>query len=333
MFRQSLNTWTFYLLFVAVAITSSDGAPQQNVQNEPHTMYEAIVSKCPQLENTKLKENSDIFTSQCVDWAKINPSNLQYNKTKIDSSCLVLYESLLSFCTQLGDHVAKFEGIIPSAPYLKDYTIERVCLNNETRNSLTKTEHNISNLLTPSSCVYLCGEFAETGLVLQSDVCKYAYYFATFNVSKFLAASNLLRKNDENPSINESQSANKTSTNNIPNNNQTVAQESKDHEETKPHNEDQLQVGKPQQTVNDEQGQNDVHAPAHPPEQSVDNNPNLIESKKEDTQVDVKVAEPVDIHKSDHPLEKPDNSDVENAGISKPKPGAVPPANANVESV
>ncbi|XP_030755678.1 trans-Golgi network integral membrane protein 2-like [Sitophilus oryzae] len=169
-------TWTIFLFSGVVFPSSSTGAPTENKSKVSETMYDAIAKKCPAVEVTNLKNNSTIFTKDCLNWDKINATNVFNDETKQDVLCLVYYESLVSFCTKLGENAHKFKGLITPNIAKEKYNVCAGNISIYPKNN-TKSEHDISKLLPDyTGCLKLCWDGQEI-----RDICNLAYYFNTFN--------------------------------------------------------------------------------------------------------------------------------------------------------
>lgn len=131
-------------------------------------MYTAVVSKCPFVKNTTLKE-SPIFTNDCKNW-KVSVTN----ETKDYKRCMLYYDSLILFCTQFDNEWAsKFLQLF--ALDLKTVEPDVIC-SKLPKETLLKKNYSIS---TYGQCLQLCFNGVDI-----DERCKFAYYYITFNFTK-----------------------------------------------------------------------------------------------------------------------------------------------------
>lgn len=180
---------TSFLVIIAILPNVILSAPGKVVEEKPLGMYEVIVQKCPDLEKTDIKKNlSEIFDKKCVDWTAIDKVTVLTDDNKTNVQCLLLYESILPFCTKIGEKIIQF------ASFIKDslhgvYDLETVC---DSEKSLVKTlknsTHNLTNILHLSTCPLICTTTISNGKPKIAEMCSMAYFLNTFDVIKLLSS-------------------------------------------------------------------------------------------------------------------------------------------------
>lgn len=180
---------TCFLVIIAILPNVILSAPGKVVEEKPLSMYQVIVQKCPDLEKTDIKKNlSEIFDKKCVDWAAIDKVTVLTDDNKTNVQCLLLYESILPFCTKIGEKIIQF------ASFIKDslhgvYDLETVC---DSEKSLVKTlknsTHNLTNILHLSTCPLICTTTISNGKPKIAEMCSMAYFLNTFDVVKLLSS-------------------------------------------------------------------------------------------------------------------------------------------------
>ncbi|XP_050303250.1 uncharacterized protein LOC126741027 isoform X2 [Anthonomus grandis grandis] len=185
-----MNMWTSAILIIFSAALISGAAIEK--QNEAVSMFDVIKEKCPQLNKTELFHTlNDIFTKQCVNWMEISTTD-SLNNSSIEQ-CLLLYESMNYFCKRLDQPTGlQYSGLIPTSKAISFFDISTICMsNNSLAHHLTnKTEHNVSKILEPMNCVLTCGGLKQNEAITY-EICKYAYFFASFDMNKFLAKAKM----------------------------------------------------------------------------------------------------------------------------------------------
>ncbi|KAF7281580.1 hypothetical protein GWI33_004547 [Rhynchophorus ferrugineus] len=134
-------------------------------------MYSAIVEKCPAVKNTTIKGNP-LFTKDCKKWKlSVNDGSEDYKK------CMLYYDSLIFFCTKLGNELTQRYGDLFTLN-LKKYKVDLIC-NEFPNEKLLREKYNVTDF---TQCIRLC---FNDGVF--DDRCKYAHYYLKFNTTKLKA--------------------------------------------------------------------------------------------------------------------------------------------------
>lgn len=191
MLSQILNTCTIFI-FLAVIPRFILGIPPpvslaslQNVESDVKSIYSEAVRKCPNLEKTGLKDN-EIFSNKCLNATGFNATTAVSEQNKGTVQCFMLYESLVSFCTEMNNTLSQTQGVIPTRDKLQilNDSLTGVCSGEAAIFNSSKIGTKASTLVTSlDDCLVLCMDY--NGAHRVSDFCRYTYFFTTFNVSKF----------------------------------------------------------------------------------------------------------------------------------------------------
>lgn len=208
--REVTSFFAILAILPNVIISAHVDAIEEKPREKPISMYEVIIQKCPDLEKTDIKKNlSEIFDKKCVDWTAIDKVTVLTDDNYTTVQCLLLYESILPFCTQFGDKIVQFGG------FIKDslngvYDLDTVC---DSEKSLVKTlknknsTHNLTNILHLITCPLICTTKISDGKPKIAEMCSMAYFLNSFDLTKFLSRQTSL-VNPKNPVVAEPHVAN-----------------------------------------------------------------------------------------------------------------------------
>lgn len=184
---RSVQEVTFLVILVILpnVIISASG---KAIEEKPISMYKVIVQKCPNLEKTDIKKNlTEIFDKKCVDWAAIDKVTVLTEDDQTNVQCLLLYESILPFCTQFGEKIVQFGDFIKSS-LNGVYDLETVCYGDKSLvKTLKNSTHNLTNILHLSTCPLICNSKISEGKPKTAEMCSMAYFLSSFDLTKFLS--------------------------------------------------------------------------------------------------------------------------------------------------
>ncbi|XP_066141673.1 trans-Golgi network integral membrane protein 1-like [Euwallacea fornicatus] len=194
MLLSNAKTWTIVLiLYILPKCTFSVAIGNRELTSK--TLFQALVAKFPQVENTTLRETlSEIFISSCSNWTAIeNAKPIIPDKDYVP--CRLLYESIDSFLTSVGKQYVLSKSFVDTIMSSK-HSLQDICIGNKSFSShfsALSTKKDLSAYLEETICLFSCIDTSKSlinqSLNMSIDTCNVAYFFATFDVPKFLADS------------------------------------------------------------------------------------------------------------------------------------------------
>ncbi|XP_066251092.1 putative mediator of RNA polymerase II transcription subunit 26 [Euwallacea similis] len=193
------KTWTIVLILYVLP-KCAFSAVARSRELAPKTLFQALVEKFPQIQLTTLRNTlNEIFSSKCNNWTTIQQANPTF-KDKGYVPCRLLYESIDSFLTSVGNQIVLTKSFVDTV-MSSNHTLQDICLGNKSFSShfsVLSSKTNVSAYLTPTICLLSCMDLSKSLTNQSIDTCKAAYFFATFDVLKFITDSkSLLKKSDQ----------------------------------------------------------------------------------------------------------------------------------------
>ncbi|XP_060527333.1 trans-Golgi network integral membrane protein 2-like [Cylas formicarius] len=171
------------LAFGMVLLSSTGGAASTETTL---TMYQAVIQKCPGVNNTSIKDYREF--SNCTNFTRISATKEYSESTRMDLQCLLFYDALVSFCTEMGEFITVFSNF--GSLQLKNIGIESVCGKSDPLFPPEKKfEHNLTNIFSKgSNCYQLCLNDIDRSV---SSYCILSLLYATLNTTKLREAEHL----------------------------------------------------------------------------------------------------------------------------------------------